>query len=268
MSADAVIASGRTPDGRWLTLYEASSDPELLSALLERFVAAKPCGALEYRRVPGAVIPAGLRARPLAGEQSNTSVAFGDRMMLKVLRRIMPGANAELEMLAALERAGNVPSAAPLAWAQTAGWRGASRPRCASSRSSCPRAGTAGASPRRRRRPASAARANPSRRRAASRTTRSPSGQATAQVHRALAQQMQARPLSLPEAAELTDALVARLDDALVEVPDLAPYARGLQTAYQDLREAVRRGDPLPIQRIHGDLHLGQALRAPRTAGS
>ncbi|WP_327313418.1 maltokinase N-terminal cap-like domain-containing protein [Streptomyces sp. NBC_01235] len=261
--ADAVIGSGRTPDGRWLTLYEASSDPELLSALLERFVAAKPCGALGYHHVPGAVIPAGLRARPLTGEQSNTSVAFGDRMMLKVLRRIMPGANTELEMLAALERAGDVPSAAPLAWAQTAGWQGAEPATLCILQEFVPSRGDGWS--------IATAKAQACIRGACESVAPLGGfshdafslGQATAQVHLALAQQLEARPLSLPQAVELTDALVARLDDALVEVPDLTPYARGLQTAYQDLREVVRRGNPLPIQRIHGDLHLGQALRAP-----
>ncbi|MEU7400955.1 maltokinase [Streptomyces sp. NPDC044948] len=262
--ADAVIGTGRTPDGRPLTLYEASSDPELLSGLLERFVAAEPCGALEFHRAPEAVIPAGARARALTGEQSNTSVAFGDRMMLKVLRRIMPGANTELETLAALERAGDVPSAAPLAWTQTTARHGAEPATLCIlqefvvSRGDGWSIATAQA-------------------RACVRGTCEPVaplggfaddamllGRATARVHRALAEQLGTRTMSLPEAAELTDALVARLDEALAEVPGLAPCARGLRTAYRDLREAVRRGNPPPVQRVHGDLHLGQALRAER----
>ncbi|MFI0241407.1 maltokinase [Streptomyces sp. NPDC016845] len=263
VGGDAVIGSVRTADGRRLTLYEASTDPGLLSALLERFVAAEPCGALEFHHVGGAVIPAGLPARPLTGEQSNTSVAFGDRLMLKVLRRVMPGANTELELLTALERAGDVPSAAPLAWAQSAGWQGEEPAALCLLQEFVPSRGDGWSLA----------------------TTEAEAcmrgtcdsvaplggffgdafalGEATAQVHRALAEQLEARPLTLPEAVELTDTLVARLDDALVEVPGLAPYARGLQTAYQDLREVVGRGNPLPVQRIHGDLHLGQALRAP-----
>ncbi|MCX4554507.1 phosphotransferase [Streptomyces sp. NBC_01500] len=262
VSAAAVIGSVPLSDGRRTTLYEASVDPGLLSGLLDRFVAAEPCGVLEYHHVPGAVIPAGLRARPLTGEQSNTSVVFGDRMMLKVLRRIMPGANTELEMLAALERAGDVPSAAPLAWAQSAGrhgaepavlgilqefvpsrgdgWTIATAEAEACIRGECASVAPVGGFP----------------------DDAFALGQATARVHMALAQQLETRTLSLAQVVELTDALVARLDDALVEVPDLIPYARGLHTAYQDLREVVRRGNPLPVQRIHGDLHLGQVLRA------
>ncbi|MFF8592804.1 maltokinase [Streptomyces sp. NPDC015220] len=260
--ADAVIGDGRTPQGRRLTFYEATCDPALLSALLDRFVTAQPCGALEYHHVPGAVIPAGLPARTLTGEQSNTSVAFGDRMMLKVLRRIMPGANTELEMLTALERAGDVPSAAPLAWAQTPAADGAEPATLCILQEFVPSRGDGWS--------IATAQAQ-----ACIRATRASGpppgdfrdeafslGRATAQVHRALARQLRTRPLSPPEAAELTDTLMARLDDALAEVPGLAPYARGLHHAYQDLRETVQRGTPLPVQRIHGDLHLGQALRA------
>ncbi|WP_437003591.1 maltokinase N-terminal cap-like domain-containing protein, partial [Streptomyces sp. enrichment culture] len=261
--ADAVIGSFRTPDGRTLTLYEASFDSELLSAFLQRFVEARPCGALEYHHVPGAVIPAGLPARPLTGEQSNTSVAFGDRMMLKVLRRIMPGAGTELETLAALGRADDVPSAALLAWAQTAGRQGAQPATLCILQEFVPSRGDgwsiATAQAKTCIRGACPSLAPPD----GFSGDAFALGQATAQVHRALAQQLGSRPLSGPEALELTDALMARLDDALAEVPDLTPYARGLHRAYRSLRDAVRHGNPLPIQRIHGDLHLGQALRTP-----
>jgi maltokinase len=50
----------------------------------------------------------------------------------------------------------------------------------------------------------------------------------------------------------------ARLERAVAIVAQLRPIAGGLHalfTAFGDL------GAPLPVQRIHGDLHLGQALR-------
>ncbi|MER5546289.1 maltokinase [Streptomyces sp. NPDC002589] len=260
--ADTVIGTSRTRDGRHLTLYEAGSDPEPLSRLLDRFVAAEPSGALAFYRFPGARIPEGLRARPLTAEQSNTSVAFGDRMMLKVLRRIVPGANPELEMLAALERAGDVPSAAPLAWAETVGPFGAEPATLCILQEFVPSRGDgwsiATAEAEACVRGACDSVAPPGGFSAESFAL----GQATAQVHLALAQQLEARTLSPPETAELTDALMTRLDHALAEVPDITPYVRGLRTAYQDLRETVRRGNPLPVQRVHGDLHLGQVLRA------
>ena len=54
-------------------------------------------GAVEFEAVPLDVGPAA--ARPLGGEQSNTSVVFDDALILKAYRRIEPGINPELEML-------------------------------------------------------------------------------------------------------------------------------------------------------------------------
>jgi maltokinase len=49
----------------------------------------------------------------------------------------------------------------------------------------------------------------------------------------------------------------ARLDAALDVVPDLAPYADALRATY----DRVRALPGLSVQRVHGDLHLGQTLR-------
>ncbi len=71
-------------------------------------------GTVEFHRVEGC---AGLdgelsSARPIGTEQSNSSVVFDDRLILKVYRRIEPGINPELEMLRFLSEHGfaNVPS--------------------------------------------------------------------------------------------------------------------------------------------------------------
>jgi trehalose synthase-fused probable maltokinase len=58
-------------------------------------------GTVEFRPVEGF---AGLgrellEARPVGGEQSNTSLVFDDELILKVFRRLEPGINPELEML-------------------------------------------------------------------------------------------------------------------------------------------------------------------------
>src|SRR5260221_7526558 len=58
-------------------------------------------GTVEFRPVEGF---AGLGrelldARPVGGEQSNTSLVFDDELILKVFRRLEPGINPELEML-------------------------------------------------------------------------------------------------------------------------------------------------------------------------
>ena len=58
-------------------------------------------GAIEFDAVPGfAALGRELQvARRIETEQSNTSVVFGDELILKVFRRLEPGLNPELELL-------------------------------------------------------------------------------------------------------------------------------------------------------------------------
>ena len=53
-------------------------------------------------------------ARPLAVEQSNTSLVYDDRLILKVFRRLHPGRNADVEVTTALAGAGFAHVAIPL----------------------------------------------------------------------------------------------------------------------------------------------------------
>jgi maltokinase len=56
------------------------------------------------------------------------------------------------------------------------------------------------------------------------------------------------------------DAMLDRLEETLVLVPDLARVADGLRASY----EAFASSPPMTVQRVHGDLHLGQVLRTVR----
>jgi maltokinase len=51
--------------------------------------------------------------------------------------------------------------------------------------------------------------------------------------------------------------LRSRLAEAVGAVPELASYADAVAAAYDD----VAAVGEIPVQRIHGDLHLGQCLR-------
>ncbi len=72
----------------------------------------------EVRGVPTAAFPATLpllSARRIGGEQSNTSVAFGDRLIMKHFRRLADGPNPEEEMTRFLTERARFPNTPRLA---------------------------------------------------------------------------------------------------------------------------------------------------------
>jgi len=73
-----------------------------------------------------------------------------------------------------------------------------------------------------------------------------------------LAQALPSRLADETENAATAKQMHERLDAAVAVVPELAPYADELRAAY-DAVAALPAG--VPVQRIHGDFHLGQALR-------
>jgi predicted trehalose synthase len=83
-------------------------------------------------------------------------------------------------------------------------------------------------------------------------------GQATAALHATLAGRL---PTARPEhaaVATITGLWATRLDAAIHDVPSLAEHREAIELAYADAAEA---GWP-ELQRIHGDLHLGQILHS------
>ena len=120
--SDRVIAE---VDG-W-TVYDALGDATQARELLHRIrgsadVAAEH-GILRFRWAESASAGFGgtVDVRPVGVEQSNSSVVFGDELILKVFRRLEPGVNPELELLRFLSTRG-FPHIAPLAgWYEYAG---------------------------------------------------------------------------------------------------------------------------------------------------
>ena len=68
----------------------------------EHGIAALPLG--RERATPAAAAPS--TCGPIGVEQSNSSVVFGDELILKVFRRLEPGVNPELELLRFLSARG------------------------------------------------------------------------------------------------------------------------------------------------------------------
>ena len=115
----AGAAIGTLPDGR--ICYDAAADPELTAVLLDAISARRTAGPVRFAAVPGAVVEPGLAARTLPAATSNTSVVFGDRAILKLLRRPFAGHHPDLEIPAALAAAGSALVAPPLGWIELAG---------------------------------------------------------------------------------------------------------------------------------------------------
>ncbi len=112
--------------GERASLVEALEDPALCSHLLASIarrrkirgqlgeLASTPSSA--FQRLVGDD-PAALRPALLRGEQSNSSVVFGERVVLKICRRLAEGLNPELEIGRFLTEHTDVSHFAPLAGA-------------------------------------------------------------------------------------------------------------------------------------------------------
>ena len=112
----AEVGSVSDGDGGEWRCYDALHDPELAGWLLERLAAGDTLGPLRFHVLPGRRIAEGLRSLVLTGEQSNTSVIYGDKLIAKFLRRAVPGVNPDLELSLALADSGsrNIPQ--PVGW--------------------------------------------------------------------------------------------------------------------------------------------------------
>ncbi|MDP9496303.1 MAG: aminoglycoside phosphotransferase [Actinomycetota bacterium] len=237
------------------TVYDAVHDPAATSALLRLLAEGGEVGPLRFHaREP--VDPA-LPGRVLAAEQSNTSVVYGDEVILKLFRRLQPGTNPDIEVTAALAEAGSPHIAWPVAWygagsgdehlslgllqhffrGASDGWSMATasvRDLFAEGDLHADEVGGDFAGEAER------------------------LGVATAEVHALMAQALPTAVEGPEEVAATARQLHERLDAALANVPDLQPYADALRAAYDQVAEHPR---PVPVQRVHGDYHLGQVLR-------
>src|ERR1035438_4322282 len=88
----AVIGSADAAAGAaGLTAYDALHDPELTRLLLAAIATGEQVGPVRFAREPGAAIDTDLDSLVLTGEQSNTSLMFGETSILKIFRRLSPG---------------------------------------------------------------------------------------------------------------------------------------------------------------------------------
>jgi maltokinase len=258
---------GQVADG--MTAYDALHDPELSSHLLTGIADQRQVGDLVFAREQGVSFGSWPGARVIAAEQSNTSVVFGDAVILKVLRRLFSGANPDLEVAAALARLGSVRVAPPYGWIETEldgepmllavlsrflarasdGWSLAA--------ASIGRLSALHGDYGREYLMAPVPRAGPGRPGPNFADEAHALGSATAELHADLATAFGTQQLTKQQLADLAGQMTRKLEHAVAAVPELGSYAGKVRASYGDLAALTT---PVTIQRIHGDYHLGQVL--------
>jgi maltokinase len=256
--------------------YDALHDADLTKPLLAGIAAGSEIGSLRMRAIPGARFDAGRDSLVLGSEQSNTSLVYGEESILKVFRRLSPGPNPDLEVTTALARLGSPQVAEPLGWIETRlegvptslailsrylrlatdGWTLAAT----SVRDLYAAVGDASDRDQNDRSadgsPATTVRAADAGGDFAGEARRL--GIATAQVHADLAAAFGTDELGTDAVGELTERMYRKLDLAVAAVPELAKHVDMISDAFSEL---AKLSGPFPVQRVHGDYHLGQVLR-------
>jgi maltokinase len=280
----AFVGWWEDPDVGWTHAYDAIHDREAMAAYLRAF-AYPPDGPLEFRRLPGEELDPSAPSTPFTGEQSNSSVAFGEQALLKLFRRITPGTNPDIEIHEQLTLAGSENVAALLGWIECDAVGGFEPFETA--HPSPPQEPTLAERP-----PQPPERLQLGMLQQFLRTASDGwelaltsvrnlfaeadlyadevggdfageaqrLGEAVADVHRLLAGHFPTSERTAGDHAELAKAMAERLEAALDVVPELAEHAPGLR----DLFAAVGSIESGQIQRVHGDLHLGQTLRTAK----
>jgi len=249
--------------------YDAVHDREATSLWLRAFDGEAKIGSLTFFRLPGHELDLDTHSTLFSGEQSNSSVAFGDDSLMKVFRKVTPGRNPDVVIHKALTEQGSDHVAALYGWLELdpSTWAdddlGAGEPVQLAMLQQFLRTASDGwdlalASVRDLFAEADL-HADEVGGDFAGEAERL--GLATAQVHDVLAEQFPTESWEEGDLTALSEAMAARLDAALAVVPELSEHADGLRATFRGVAELGSSGVSATAQRVHGDFHLGQTLR-------
>jgi maltokinase len=252
--------------GGYVHVYDAVHDRDAMAGWLLAFdeaarvtTSTDPSRVLEFHRLPGHELDTDAHSTLFSGEQSNSSLAFGDDALLKVFRKVTPGVNPDIAVHRVLTEAGSDHVARLYGWLEAPGHAEGEEPLQLAMLQQFLRTATDGwdaalASVRNLFAEADL-HADEVGGDFAAEAARL--GDSLAEVHQTLAAHFPTSVRSPEQQAELAEAMTSRLDAALDVVPDLAPYADGLRARFNAAAGLVG----VRVQQVHGDLHLGQTLR-------
>lgn len=248
--ADAAVRVIEDQDHGRLSGTDATDDPDagsvIMNALLAGAAVEDDHGRIEFVTEAVAELSGELTARRLTAEQSNTSVRYGDRALLKIFRRLELGDNLDITVHRALNRA-ETAGTARLYGQLTAEWPSHGtrlRADLAMLTELFPQAEDGWQLA------VAAAEAGTDFAEQARQL-----GVALAEVHRALAD---AFPAATRSGDEIAAGMIDRLDRTGAFAEPLHDHADALRNRFRRLA-----GRTLDTQRVHGDFHLGQTLHTP-----